>query len=129
MPCFWGFMSPHFGGQILKLDAQFAAGEKLLSTIVLSVVVVLLTLAVKWWAGIALVKAAALLVGLEGTVLLASAISPPHGDMEETPRGLLKKLAWPFIEGRRLAYPIRYNAVFFYGGLAFLAISFVLSAI
>ena len=34
-----------------------------------------------------------------------------------------------FREGRWLNYPVNYNPVFFYGGLALLALSFVLSAI
>jgi hypothetical protein len=100
-----------------------------MTAIILSLLAVLLTVVVKWYAGISVLKAVALFFGLEGTLLLASALSPPHGDMEEMPKGILKKFLWPFTDGRRLAYPIRYNPVFFYGGLVFLAASFVLSAI
>lgn len=86
-------------------------------------------MAVEWYVGLAVLKAVALFFGLEGTVLLSSAISPPHGDMEEMPKGIIKKFLWPFTDGRRLNYPFHYNHVFYYGGLVFLAISFVLSAI
>lgn len=100
-----------------------------MSTIVLTLVAVFLTTAVEWYACISALKAAALFLGLEGTVLLASALSPPLGRKEEIPRDFLKMLLWPFTEGRHLAYPLEYNPVFFYGGLVFLAASFVLSAI
>ena len=96
---------------------------------VLTVIAVFLTIAVWSYASISALKAVALFFGLEGTVLLASALSPPHGDMEEMPKGILKMLLSSFTDGRHLAYPIRYNPVFFYGGLVFLAVSFVLSAI
>lgn len=98
-------------------------------TIVLTIIAGLLTLVVKCWVGIGVVKTAALFCGLVGTVLLASSISPPHGEMDEMPKGFFKRLSWPFTEGSRMNYPFRYNAVFFYGGLAMLALSFVLSAI
>lgn len=99
-----------------------------MSAIALTLLAVLLTVAVKWYASIAALKAVALFFGLEGTVLLALALSPPD-DMEEMPNGLLKKFVWSFTEGRHRAYPIHYNPAFFYGGLVFLAVSFVLSSI
>jgi hypothetical protein len=99
-----------------------------LPAIALSLLAVFITVAVNWYASLAALKTAALFFGLEGTVLLASAISPPD-DMEEMPKNLLKKFMWSFTEGRRLAYPTHYNPVFFYGGLVFLAVSFVLSSI
>lgn len=100
-----------------------------MSVVLLSLLSVLVTLVVKYCASITVLKTAALCCGLEGTVLLASAISPPHGDMDEMPKGIIKKLIWPFTDGRRLNYPFRYNHVYYYGGLLLLAISFVLSAI
>lgn len=100
-----------------------------MSIILISFLSVLITVAVKYFANIAVLKAVALFFGLEGTVLLASAISPPHGDMEEMPKSLIKRFLWSFTDGRRLAYPIHYHPVYFYGGLLILAISFVLSAI
>jgi hypothetical protein len=101
-----------------------------LSVIVLSLFALLLTVAVKCYASIVTIKAVALFLGLEGTALLASALSPPHDEIkEDQPRGFLKHFFWWFTEGRNLAWPIRYNPVFFYGGLAFLALSMVLSTI
>lgn len=100
-----------------------------MSIFLLSLLSALITVAVKCYASIAVLKAVALFFGLEGTVLLASAISPPHGDMEEMPKGLINKFLWPFSDGRRLNYPFNYNYVYYYGGLLFLATSFVLSAI
>ncbi|MBI1990885.1 MAG: hypothetical protein HYS65_14420 [Betaproteobacteria bacterium] len=96
---------------------------------VLTLIAVFLTMAVWYYASISVLKAITLFLGLEGTVFLASALSPPHGEMEEMPKGFLKMLLWSFTDGRDLAYPTRYNPVFFYGGLVFLAVSFVLSAI
>ena len=96
---------------------------------VLTLIAVFLTMAVWYYASISVLKTITLFLGLEGTVFLASALSPPHGDMEEMPKGFLKMLLWSFTDGRHLAYPTRYNPVFFYGGLVFLAVSFVLSAI
>ena len=80
--------------------------------------------------GVAVITAIALFLGLEGTILLASALSPPYEYMElERPKGFLKRLRWEFTVGRSLNYPVNYNPVFFYGGLLLLAVSFVLSAI
>jgi hypothetical protein len=79
---------------------------------------------------VAIIKAFALFLGLQGTIFLASAFSPSHDDIKlDRPQGLLNGLLWHFREGRWLNYPINYNPVFFYGGLALLALSFVLSAI
>jgi hypothetical protein len=99
-----------------------------LSTIALTVVAVLIAAGVKWYASITYLKAVALFFGLEGTVLLSSALSPPR-DIDEMPNGLLARIVWSFVEGRRLAYPIHYNPVFYYGGLVFIALSFVLSVL
>ena len=80
--------------------------------------------------GVAIIKAIALFLGLEGTILLASALSPPHDAIElARPKGFLKGLRWEFTEGRTWNYPVNYNRVFFGGGLLLLALSFVLSAI
>jgi hypothetical protein len=84
--------------------------------------------AVKYYACITDLKVGALFFGLWGTALLASALSPPDS-IDEMPKGILKKVVWSFSDGRRLAYPIHYNPVFFYGGLVSLAISFVLSSL
>jgi len=76
------------------------------------------------------VKAIALFLGLEGTALLASALSPPYDEMEvPQPKGILGRILWQFGEGNDLAYPIRYNPVYFYLGLLLLALSMVLTAI
>lgn len=80
--------------------------------------------------GVAIIKAFALFLGLQGTIVLASALSPPHDTIEiDRPKGSLKRLRWEFTVGRTLNYPISYNPVFFYGGLFLLALSFVLSEI
>ena len=80
--------------------------------------------------GVAMIKAVALFLGLQGTVFLASALSPPRDDIKlDRPTGLLKRLRWEFSEGRTLNYPIHYNPMFFYGGFLLLALSFVLSEI
>lgn len=101
-----------------------------MAVIVPSFIALLITIALKWYVGIATIKTVALFLGLEGTALLASALSPPHDDIRvEQPKRFMKRLAWSFTEGRGLAYPIRYNPVFFYGGLLFLAASMVLGAI
>ncbi len=80
--------------------------------------------------GVAIIKAVALFLGLQGTVFLASALSPPRDDIKlDRPNGLLKRLRWEFGEGRTLNYPIHYNPMFFWGGFLLLAASFVLAAI
>jgi len=66
---------------------------------------------------------------LEGTLLLASTLSPPHAQIPEKPKSLLKIVRWSFTEARSLAYPITYNPVFLYGGLFLLAVSMVLATI
>lgn len=72
----------------------------------------------------------ALFCGLEGTVLLASMLAPPPGDLRGDPKhGIIAQLLWPFTEGRGLSYPIHYNPIYYRGGLLLLAVSMVLSAI
>ncbi len=98
--------------------------------IALSVGAIALSLVVQLVFGIGIVKVLALFFGLEGTVLLASAFSPPHDAIKFVrPKGILSALLWEFNEGRDLNYPINYNRLFFYGGLSALALSMVLSTI
>lgn len=97
--------------------------------IVLSLFTLLLTVAVKHIWDIAIVKTVALFLGLEGTVLLASALSPPYDQMTEKPKNVFKVIVWSFTQGRDLGYPINYNPVFFYGGLLFLALSLIVSTV
>ncbi len=98
--------------------------------IALTIVVTVVSVAVKFFVGIGTIKAFALFFGLEGTALLALAFSPDRDEMKVArPKGILKALLWPFTEGRSLNYPINYNPVFFYGGLVGLAVSMVLSTI
>ncbi len=79
---------------------------------------------------IATIKAVVLFLGLQGTIFLASALSPPHEEMKlARPKGLLKRLRYEITEGRNLNYPINYNPMYFYGGLLLLALSFVLSEV
>ena len=101
-----------------------------MAVIALTLVVILVTAAVKFWASVATIKAVVLFLGLEGTVLLASAFSPPHAGMEvPKQKNILKWAWWWFDEGRGWNYPVHYNPVFFYGGLLLLALSMVLSMI
>ena len=96
----------------------------------LTIFAIVLSVAVKFLAGIGIIKAVALFFGLEGTALLASALSPPHDEIKAgRPKGILKMLFWQFTEGRNLNYPINYNPFFFYGGLLALALSMVLATI
>lgn len=105
-------------------------GEYVLITIVLSFFALFISLMIKYWSGISAIEVCALFFGLEGTVLLASALSPPRHDIESPKKnGILNWLKWWRDEGRGYAYPIQYNPVFFYAGLIFLAISMTLSAI
>lgn len=97
--------------------------------ITLTLVAVALTLIVWWCWSISAIKVIALWLGLEGTALLASALTPPVDQMgSDVPRGL-KQIPWWFSEGSTLGWPIHYNPVCYYGGLVFLAASIVLSAI
>lgn len=98
-------------------------------TIVLSAIALSLAIAVKYYWSVTVLKFIALLLGLEGTVLLASALSPPYDQMSEKPKALHKLIVWSFTEARSLGYPISYNPVFFYGGLLLLAVSMILSVI
>ena len=80
--------------------------------------------------GVVIIKALAIFLGLEGTILLALALSPPRDEMNiARPPRILRGLLWEFKEGSGLNYPIHYNPVFFYGGLLLLAAAFVVSAI
>jgi len=99
-------------------------------TLILSVVALFLTVAIKYYAYISFSNAIALFFGLEGTVFLASALSPPHDEIE-TPskKGFINWLKWWHSEGRGYRYPISYNPIFFYGGLLCLAISMSISSI
>ena len=101
-----------------------------MSVFALTLIATLLTLIVKCYWSISTIKIVALFLGLEGTVLLGAALSPPYDEIKvEQPKTFLKKLSWPFTEGKGLAFPIRYNYVYFYVGLLLLATSLVLSAI
>ena len=102
----------------------------MLIVIVLSLVALAIAVFMQLVVGIAIIKAVVLFLGLQGTIFLASALSPPHDEMKlYKPKGLLKKLKYELTEGRDLNYPINYNPIYFYGGLLLLAISFVLSEI
>ena len=98
-------------------------------TIALSLSAALVTCLVHSYAGLSILKTAILFSGLEGTILLAFAISPPYKDMEQVPKGFFRKLIFPFVDGRGLNYPVNYNYVYFYLGLICLAISFVCTAL
>lgn len=101
-----------------------------MTVIILSLLACALAVGAKFMASISLLKALALFLGLEGTALLASALSPPHNEMDVAKeKNIFKKILWWFGEGKSLAYPIRYNPVYFYGGMVCLAVSMTLSAI
>ena len=99
-------------------------------TFILSFIALFLTIAIKSYANISMINAVALFLGLEGTVLLASALSPPYDEMETTSKkGLINWLKWWHSEGKGNRYPISYNPLFFYGGLLCLALSMSISSV
>lgn len=101
-----------------------------MTVIILSFVALFTSMVIKYWASISFIMVFALFLGLEGTVLLASALSPPRYDMESpAKKQFLNWLKWWREEGRGYAYPIHYNPVFFYAGLFFLAVSMILFTI
>ncbi|MEX2149070.1 MAG: hypothetical protein WD793_02570 [Steroidobacteraceae bacterium] len=86
--------------------------------------------AVAWWCGVKGVRLATLACGLEGTALLASALSAPVDEMgDEVPRNWLKQVPFWFGEGSSYGWPVRYNPVCYYGGLLLLAVSITMSAV
>ncbi len=72
--------------------------------------------------GVATIKAFALFLGLEGTILLASALSPSHDELKVARQSGAS-------DGDEYQTAVRYNRAFFNWGLGLLAASFVLSAI
>lgn len=102
----------------------------MLAVIALSIFALAIAAFMHFIVSVAIIQAFVLFLGLQGTIFLASSFSPSHDDIKlDKPKGLLNGLLWHFREGRWLNYPVNYNPVFFYGGLALLALSFVLSAI
>lgn len=94
-----------------------------------SVLAVIATAAILSLFSISTVRAVPLFVNLEGTALLASALSPPPPDLRDDEGRGLGRLLWYFREGRALNYPVNYNPVCFYGGVLLLAAAAVRSAI
>lgn len=82
---------------------------------------ILVTLLVWWAYGIAVTVAGSLFLGLEGTVLLASAYTPiglvPPQD------GIFRQLMW-LIKPQK-GTPVSFNQPMFFGGLLCLALSFI----
>ncbi len=98
--------------------------------IFLSCIALFLTITIKSCVGIPLINTVALFFGLEGTVLLASALSLPRDEIEvPNKKGFMHWLKWWNAEGKNYRYPVSYNPVCFYGGLLFLALSMILSSI
>lgn len=100
-----------------------------MSTIVMTIGAAFVTCFMQWWVALSCMKTLALLSGIEGTILLASAISPPFEDMEKPPKGCIRKIIWQFTEGARLNYPMKYNSLYFNLGLLLLTASFIFSAL
>jgi hypothetical protein len=108
------------------IEMQFGNAKSIWPPFLLATLIAAsITLPLAYWKCIALEKAVILFCSLGGTILLASAFTPqglfpPQGT-------LLKKISW-FFKGQG-AVPVYYNRPIFFGGLVFLAISFILTAI
>lgn len=98
------------------------------SFVLMTITVVFITIAMFYGALLGLRTATALLFGLEGTVLLASAFSTEQLD-HASPKTLFSKLKWYLTRGSEYGVPVCYHPMAYYGGLLFIAISLVLSAI
>lgn len=84
-----------------------------------------ITFFVWFWKSISLAKIAILFFGIEGTVLLASAFTASG---HVPPQGNLFRRFVGFFKGQG-AVPVSYSKPMFYGGLLFLTLSFIISAI
>lgn len=107
---------------------QFEGGYRYPSNKILFVltVVTLIVVSFIWrWKGLSFLGGASLLLGVEGTVLLASAYSPvglvrPQGS-------LFRVLLWVVIPQKGTA--VSFNQPMFYGGLLCLFLSYVAAAL
>lgn len=90
--------------------------------IALTIVALVMATVMQMIVGVATIKAVALFLGLEGTILLASALSPSHDELKVARQS-------GALDGDKFQTTVRYNRLFFYGGFGLLAASFVLSAI
>jgi hypothetical protein len=103
---------------------QFEGGYRYPSNKILLVLTVMTLVVVSfiwWWKGLSFLDGASLLLGLEGTVLLASAYSPvglvpPQGSF-------FRVLRWVFTPQKGMV--VSFNQPMFYGGLLCLFLSYV----
>jgi len=104
---------------------QFGESKSTLSTFAWdSFIAGSVTFIIWFWKSISLAKIAILFSGIEGTVLLASAFTasghvPAQGN-------LFRRFVW-FFKGQG-AVPVYFIRPVFYGGLLFLTLSFIISA-
>jgi hypothetical protein len=105
---------------------QFGEPKPVLRTFVcLTIVAVLLTGLVRVFAPLSFGRLLTLTLGLEGTFLLAFAFSA--SGLVPAQGSLLARVSWFFRP--QGAVPVRYSPPLFYGGLIFLALSFILQVL
>ncbi len=98
--------------------------------ITLSLAALVIAALMHLFVGVVFIKAIAIFLGLEATILLSSSMSQDSDDINvDRPANFFRAIVWHFGEGRHLNYPVNYNPVFFYLGLVLLAISFILSEV
>jgi hypothetical protein len=96
----------------------------------LSLVSVMATFCAFLWFNVSGLSLLALFMGLEGTVSLASALSPATAELRAAchHRGA-RRLAWWMFESWKYRSPVSYNPALFYLGLLLLSTSLFLSSL
>lgn len=108
-------------------DMQLSGGYKYpggIICIILSVIAILVTVFLYCYKDLSAGGGLSLFFNLEGTVLLASSLTPVG--LTPPPKGLVQKIKWFFKQERGI--PLGYNQPMLYAGLLSLALAAIISA-
>jgi hypothetical protein len=100
------------------------------TVLLLSLTVVLFSAVLRRLASLTLCQFFQVLMGLEGTLLLASALTPALDELSTAaPRPIARRLWWWLSEARTFRTPVTYDPLRLYCGLLLIAGSLVLSVL
>ncbi len=100
------------------------------TVLLLSLGVVLLSAVLRSLASLTLGQFFQVLTGLEGTLLLALALTPGLDELSAAaPRPIVRRLWWWLSEARTFRTPVTYDPIRLYCGLLLIAASLVLSVL
>ncbi len=93
--------------------------------VLLKLFAVLVPLFVRWWIGLTLAKTTALILNLEGLVLMASAFTPQG--LVPPSSGFVQKIRWFFV--KQDSTPVLFNQPSFYIGLLLLFVVAIVNSL